>query len=88
VTYAQDNAPFGNASAGIGAGTGTTADGFWGDSDHGVVVGRSATFGPGLGVTSFNGITNTYVQPLRRPKRKEPISWLMIKRENYGGLAR
>ena len=57
--------PFGNASVGAGAGVGATADGFWGASDHGVVVGGSATFGPSLGVTSFNGITNTYVQPVR-----------------------
>ena len=50
---------------GGGGGVGVTGDGCWGASDHGVVVGGSATFGPSLGVTSFNGITNTYVQPLR-----------------------
>ena len=46
---------------------GVTADGFWGASEHGVVVGGSAIFGPSLGVTSFNGITNTYVQPCDDP---------------------
>jgi hypothetical protein len=61
VAYDSD----GNVGSYCGWGGGSGIGGSWGDSDHGVVVGGSATFGPGLGVTSFNGITNTYVQPLR-----------------------
>jgi hypothetical protein len=64
-TICDLNGPFGNASLGVDAGIGATVDGFWGDSPDGVVVGGSVTFGPSLGVTSFNGGTNTYVHPLR-----------------------
>ncbi|WP_175884245.1 RHS repeat-associated core domain-containing protein [Burkholderia sp. BCC0044] len=67
-TICDLSGPFGNASAGLGAGANVSADGFWGPSDDGLVIGGGATFGPGLGVTSFNGATNTWVNPIGRFK--------------------
>lgn len=58
--------PFGNVSAGGGWGPGAIGEGFWGPSDTGTVIGGGVTVGAGLGATSFDGINNTWVQPMGR----------------------
>ena len=56
---------FNNVSVGGGAGFGGTLDAFTGTTDNGqVVTGGGFTIGEGAGVTSFDGITNTLIQPL------------------------
>jgi hypothetical protein len=57
--------PFATVSAGLGAGIGGTVDAFTGTTDDGRnVSGFGFTIGEGLGVTSFDGVTYTGVQPI------------------------
>jgi RHS repeat-associated protein len=63
--------PFNAVSAGLGAGAGGTVDGFTGTTTDGrQIYGGGFTIGQGLGMTSFDGVTNTFVQPWVRPRVK------------------
>jgi len=59
--------PFDNLSLGGGWGPDATGDAFYGHGTQGqTVLGGTLTLGPGLGATSFAGITGTNVGPVGR----------------------